>query len=125
MSTDEQPRGRRAATGPGQPAEATRPAVSRRMLLGVAGAGAAGLAAGTLGGITATPALAGTRQGPGQPAAGGQATGQSGENAGDPDGPVVAHLRDARTGELDIFAGTSQTRVHDPRLAAQLIRAIR
>jgi hypothetical protein len=92
-------------------------------VLGVAGAGAAGLAAGAFGGITATPALGSTR--PGRGTAGPQAAAQSGEDTTDPGGPVVAHLRDAHTGELDIFAGTSQTRVHDPRLAAQLIRAIR
>ena len=39
--------------------------------------------------------------------------------------PIVAHLRDARTGEIDIFRGTSETRVHDHALAALLIRASR
>jgi hypothetical protein len=38
---------------------------------------------------------------------------------------IVVHLRDARTGEIDVFHGTRQTRVHDRELAARLIRASR
>ena len=40
------------------------------------------------------------------------------------DAPVVVYLRDASSGELEIFAGTSRTQVHDPALAARLARAI-
>jgi hypothetical protein len=40
------------------------------------------------------------------------------------DTPVVVYLRDASSGELEIFAGTSRTQVHDPALAARLARAI-
>ena len=40
-------------------------------------------------------------------------------------GPVIAHVRNARTGEIDLFRGTSQVRVHDTALAAHLIRASR
>jgi hypothetical protein len=36
---------------------------------------------------------------------------------------IVAHLRNARTGEVDVFHGTRQTRLHDHALAAALIRA--
>ena len=39
--------------------------------------------------------------------------------------PVVVHLRDARSGEMDIFSGTSRTRLRDPDLAARLARAAR
>ena len=39
--------------------------------------------------------------------------------------PVIAHVRNARTGEIDVFRGTSQTRLHDTALAAALIRASR
>jgi hypothetical protein len=39
--------------------------------------------------------------------------------------PVIAHVRNARTGEIDLFRGTSQTRLHDPALAAMLLRASR
>jgi hypothetical protein len=38
--------------------------------------------------------------------------------------PVVVYLRDASSGELEIFSGTSRTQVHDPALAARLARAI-
>jgi hypothetical protein len=37
----------------------------------------------------------------------------------------VVHLRDARSGEMDVFAGTRQVRVTDPDLAARLTRAVR
>jgi hypothetical protein len=37
----------------------------------------------------------------------------------------VIHVRDARTGEMDIFAGTTRTRLVDPALAARLARASR
>jgi hypothetical protein len=36
---------------------------------------------------------------------------------------IVVHVRNLRTGELDIFRGTTQTRVHNAALAAQLARA--
>ena len=39
--------------------------------------------------------------------------------------PIVVHVRDARSGEIDVFRGTSQTRVHDRELAARLVRASR
>ncbi|MBV9382749.1 MAG: hypothetical protein JO242_19065, partial [Streptosporangiaceae bacterium] len=39
--------------------------------------------------------------------------------------PVVVHVRDAGTGELDIFRGTGHTRLRDPDLAARLVRASR
>jgi len=41
------------------------------------------------------------------------------------DGPLVVYVRDARTGEMDIFAGTTRTRLVDPALAARLARASR
>jgi hypothetical protein len=34
------------------------------------------------------------------------------------------HVRDARSGELDVFSGISHTRLRDPDLAARLVRAI-
>jgi hypothetical protein len=42
-----------------------------------------------------------------------------------PGEPVIAHVRDARTGEIDVFRGTSRVRVRDPALAALLVRASR
>jgi hypothetical protein len=47
--------------------------------------------------------------------------------AGEADGgePVIVHVRDARSGDMDVFAGTSQTRLHDRDIAARLVRAAR
>jgi hypothetical protein len=38
---------------------------------------------------------------------------------------VVVHLRDASSGELEIFSGTRMIRLHDLDLASRLVRAIR
>jgi hypothetical protein len=35
----------------------------------------------------------------------------------------VAHVHDARTGEVDLFTGEQHVRVHDPALAHALARA--
>jgi hypothetical protein len=35
------------------------------------------------------------------------------------------HVRDAASGEIDVFRGTTQTRLHDRDLAARLVRASR
>jgi hypothetical protein len=93
-------------------------AMSRRSLLqGAATAGAAGLAATALG-AAVSPAIASTRapdrpdrpqrHGAGQPAT----------------GPIMVHVRDARSGDIELFAGTSQTRVRDKDLAARIARAL-
>ena len=37
--------------------------------------------------------------------------------------PLVVYLRDAASGELDLFSGTSHTVLRDPALAARLTRA--
>lgn len=37
--------------------------------------------------------------------------------------PVVVHVRDLRTGQMDVYRGTSHIRIHDRQLAAQLTRA--
>jgi len=39
--------------------------------------------------------------------------------------PVVLHVRDASTGEIDVFRGTTQTRLHDRDLAGRILRASR
>jgi hypothetical protein len=39
--------------------------------------------------------------------------------------PLVLHVRDAAAGEIDVFRGTTQTRLHDKDLAARIIRASR
>jgi hypothetical protein len=110
--------------------------LSRRTALRTAAA--AGVAASALA-ATGAPALAAAR--PARPAhharAGHHGTGRSEADHSDADhsdadqgeadggAPIVAHLRNARTGEIDVFHGTSQTRLHDPALAAMLMRASR
>ncbi len=106
----------------GSPADAeslavSQPAMSRRsMLRTTAGAGAASLIAGAALG-TAAPAVAAAR-----PA-------KRARSADSPrpasDEQVVVHVRNARSGEMDVFAGTSQTRLVDPDLAARLVQAAR
>ena len=105
--------------------------VSRRaMLRTAAGASAAGLVAGAA--FAALPAGAAVRPSRSQPAAdrtGRSAASTAHDEATHPgredDGPLVIHVRDARTGEMDIFAGTTRTRLRDPDLAARLARASR
>jgi anaerobic selenocysteine-containing dehydrogenase len=92
-------------------------APSRRSVLRVAaGAGAAGIAAtalsGVVGGMAAQAStLKGTRTGHPSPG------GASGTD------PLVVHVRDAAAGEIDVFRGTTQTRLHDRDLAARIVRA--
>ena len=92
--------------------------LSRRSLLqGAATAGAAGLAA-TAMGAAASPALAAARRT--------SAQGQPGDRgaAATTAGPIVVHVRDAKAGDIEVFHGTSQTRVRDTDLAARIARAI-
>jgi hypothetical protein len=92
----------------------------RSVLRGAAGAGAAGLAAGTLAQLAvAAPADASSRTDSRTDSALPASQEASGSEA------VVAHVRDAATGEIDVFHGTSVTRVRDKALAAQLVRASR
>ena len=92
-----------------------RPHLSRRSILrGAAGAGAAGIAAAALAG-TAMPAFAATSG----------AAHDTKDRATDTSEQIVVHVRDARSGEIDVFRGTSQTRLRDPQLAARLARASR
>jgi hypothetical protein len=99
-----------------QEAEAGEPQrVSRRtMLRGAATAGAAGVAATALAGM-AGPALASasTRA---------QDRPLRDDEAAD---EVVVHVTDARTGEIDVFRGTSHVQLTDRALAARLVRASR
>ena len=80
------------------------------MLRGAAAAGAAGLAV-TAMGSAASPALAATSQ-PSAPA-----------SPEDHAGPIVVHVRDAKSGDIEVFSGTSQTRLRDTDLAARIARA--
>jgi hypothetical protein len=68
---------------------------------------------------------------PARPAAGNHASagnhaGASAEHsAGAAGAPLVVYLRDAASGEFDVFAGTSRATIVDPDLAARLTRAVR
>ena len=96
---------------------AKRPGPSRRSVLyGAAGLAGAGLAATAIGTIAAPAAAAS--------ASASQAhVGQAGVSSAA--GPVIVHVRDLRSGEMDVFAGESKTRLRDPGLAAKLAHAIR
>ena len=98
--------------------DAQRAAMSRRSLLqGAATAGVAGLAVTAMG--AAAPALAATAT------ASGTGTAPAADQAHDTAaGPIVVHVRDARSGDIEVFAGTSQTRLRDQDLAARIARAI-
>jgi hypothetical protein len=100
-----------------QPPSESRPraGVSRRSVLAGAGAGAAGLAMSSL---VAAPALA-ARNTSRTPA---DAAHQQAEADG---GPLVVHIRDIRSGEMDVYRGTSHVRVTDRSVAAALARASR
>jgi hypothetical protein len=105
------------------PTTGPQPGVSRRAVLRrAAGAGAAGLAAAAVAG-TAGPALAAATPASSRRQA--ARTANEAEAEAGAAGPVVVHLRDARSGEMDVFAGTSHTRLRDPELAARLARAAR
>jgi nitrous oxide reductase len=96
--------------------DAKHAGLSRRSLLqGAATAGAAGLAVTAMG--AAAPALAATATA--SPPAADQAHGH--DTAA---GPIMVHVRDARSGDIEVFAGTSQTRLRDKDLAARIARAI-
>jgi hypothetical protein len=95
---------------------ATRSGVSRRSVLAGAGAGAAGLA---ISGLVSAPALAAGRAGRPASATGHQEAGPDGGEA------LVVHVRDVRTGEMDVYRGTSHIRVTDRSVAAALARASR
>ena len=98
--------------------DAKRAGLSRRSLLqGAATAGAAGLAVTAMG--AAAPALAATGTATGSPPAADQAHGHHADA-----GPIMVHVRDARSGDIEVFAGTSQTRLRDKDLAARIARAI-
>jgi len=103
------------------PEEAGVRRLSRRSLLqGAATAGAAGLAATAIG--AAGPALAATSGPQAAKHSPGQSPSQSPGRA--PAGPIMVHVRDARSGDIEVFAGTSQTRLRDKDLAARIARAI-
>ena len=90
----------------------------RSMLRGAGAAGAVGLAAAVGVGSASGVAAAATR-----PAADNRAAAAGAEHSADAAGaPLVVYLRDAASGELDVFSGTSHTVIRDRALAARLTR---
>jgi hypothetical protein len=120
------PAGRGDDDGPGAAGGQPDPSPSRRAVLrGAAGAGVAGVAASTLLGFPASQALASSARPAARPASASQpGAGQAADGAGQAS-DVVVHLRDVRSGEMDIFSGTGMTRLRDPDLASRLARAVR
>jgi hypothetical protein len=117
MPNPSQPERRSEAEQP----EAAPGLLSRRsMLRGAAGAGAAGLAMTGLAmtGLT-SPAMAGSALAARHdPASGGRADGPASTE------PLVVHVRDVRTGEMDVYRGAGHARIQDRALAASLARVI-
>jgi hypothetical protein len=88
-------------------------APSRRGVLRTAGGiGIAGVAAGLLSNTAAGAASAATAR-----------TASASHPHAPASAPLVAHVHDARTGEVDLFTGEQRVRVHDPALAHALARA--
>jgi len=38
-------------------------------------------------------------------------------------GPIVAYIREPRTGEISVMSGERETKLHDPKIAARIARA--
>ena len=107
-----------SSASPAAPAEG----VSRRSVIrGAATAGAAGLAVTALGGALSPAAAASTRA-PASASAPAAASADADVKA--PAGPIVVHVRNAKSGDIEVFSGTSQTRLRDKDLAARISRAI-
>jgi hypothetical protein len=106
-----------SADGSAEGASRTGPS-RRSVLYGAAGLAGAGLAATAIGTLAAPAAAASAAAAP--RAHTGHAAG-----AASPAEPVIVHVRDLRSGEMDVFAGESKTQLRDPGLAARLAHAIR
>jgi hypothetical protein len=100
------------------PAAQPSPSTSRRSVLrGAAGAGVVGFAAAAGAGAV----FAATRPADAARPAAAQA-GPAGTAAAKASGePLVVYLSDTSSGEFEVFNGTSQVRVHNPGLVAQLL----
>ena len=103
------------------PVPADRRMSRRTLLRGTAAAGAAGLAVAAVGGpASAAPSRPGAPDQPDQPDQRNDPA-----QAKRPLEPIVVHVRDAKSGDIELFHGTSQTRLRDQDLAARIARAIR
>jgi len=93
------------------------------VLRGAAGLGAAGLAAAAgAGAVVAATRPPSTTPRPATSTAAVVAAGTATQASGGD--PLVVYLRDAAAGEFEVFKGTRQVRVRNPRLVAQLLDGI-
>ena len=89
----------------------------RAVLRGAAAAGAAGVAAAALAGAAfPAAASASTTKPAGQDAEPGHEMAETAET-------IVLHVRDVAAGEIDVFRGTTVTRLHDEALVRRIVRA--
>jgi hypothetical protein len=95
--------------------------VSRRTFLGKGSLAVA--AAGLLSSVPGLSGLLGAAETEG-PAADASVAGAD-AGAANLSEPLVAHVRDASTGEISLFNGTREVIVRDPQLAGRLVRAAR
>ena len=93
-----------------RPSEQAHHLSRRSMLRGAATAGAAGLAVTAIG-SAASPAFAATNR-------------TQDHSAPQVTGSIMVHVRDAKSGDIEVFSGTSKTRLRDKDLAARIARAI-
>ncbi|HXS66318.1 MAG TPA: hypothetical protein VN767_25970 [Streptosporangiaceae bacterium] len=87
----------------------------RSVLRGAAGASAAGLAVTALGGFGMSAASAAVKSH--------SASADEAEHAAEES--IVVHVRDAASGHIDIFRGTTAISIRDRDLAARILRASR
>jgi hypothetical protein len=101
--------------------------VSRRTLFKHAGAVAAVVAGGAAAGqLGLSSAGASTREGIGSALR--QNESESALSSSEqlrPDENLVAHVKNARTGEISLFIGHREVTIHDRKVAARLVRATR
>jgi hypothetical protein len=92
------------------------PPSRRSVLRGAGAAGAAGLAVTALGGLAMPAASAAVK-------AHSSSAHEAAEHAAEES--IVVHVRDASSGHIDIFHGTTAISVRDRDLAARIVRASR
>jgi hypothetical protein len=95
----------------------TRRAVLRAGTIGAAAVGAAGAFPGLLGELSsAGPEVSGG-------ASEATVAASEAEAAAALDGPIVAHIKDAATGEMSLYVGEREVAYRDPALVHRLIHA--
>jgi hypothetical protein len=104
---------------PEVPAAQPAPSPSRRSLLrGAAGAGVVGFAAAAGAGVVFAATRPSDAARPADAAKAATTDTAAAKASGE---PLVVYLRDTSSGEFEVFNGTSQVRVHNPGLVAQLL----